>query len=173
MLESDLRLHRAVRDHFQLEDDEDIDFELFDHLVRKIVSLANAFTGMETLSNISLQQAQMLMDHPWPVGGAKVSKNAAKQDMIKEMLGKGKKQKSDNWVSPFGSHFPNPKKKSGYAFYHATYCPETGTYRDADDDLDVLSESESESDTDATKPELTDDQKLWKNAKRMKVHVQA
>jgi len=131
---SDIILHSAIREHFQLQDHEDVDFEMFDHLVRKIVSLSQAFTGMETIDSISFKQAQMLLNHEWPTGGEggdeDDKKNKAKTAMIKVMLGKGKKMTDpqEEWVSPFGKHFPNPNKKSNYSFYHDTYCPETKTY---------------------------------------------
>jgi hypothetical protein len=130
---SDIILHRAIREHFQLKDHEDVDFEMFDHLVRKIVSLSQAFTGMETIEGISFRQAQMLLSHKWPSsdeGSSDDKKDQAKTDMIKAMLGKGKKKTDpeEEWVSPFGVHFPNPNQKSNYGFYHDTYCPETKTY---------------------------------------------
>ena len=130
---SDILLHRALREHFQLQDNEDVDFEMFDHLVRKIVSLSLAFTGMETIESISLNQAQILLNHEWPSekgGSSDDKKDKAKIDMIKEMLGKGKKKPDprEEWVSPFGVHFPNPNQKSNYGFYHDKYCPETKTY---------------------------------------------
>ena len=102
---------------------------MFDHLVRKIVALANAFTGLETMQTVLPHQVNMLLEHQWPGASAGISKAAAKANMIKKMLGRGKK-KSDTWESPFGSHFPNPQKKANYKFYHATYCPETGAYQD-------------------------------------------
>ena len=49
-------------------------------------------------------QADLLLTHPWPTGGAKLSGKAPdKKDMIKDMLGKGrKKDTKERWVSPFG-----------------------------------------------------------------------
>ena len=130
--EADLYLHRVLRKHFQVNDEDDIDFEMFDNLIRKIAALANAFTGMETMQTLSIEQADMLLEHRWPGASAGLSKAAARADMIKRMLGKGTKKIDPEllWVSPFGSHFPNPRKKKFYSFYHATYCPETGKYQD-------------------------------------------
>jgi len=153
--EHDLHLHRALRQHFQPNDEEYIDFEMFDHLVRKIVALANAFTGLETMQTVLPHQVDMLLEHQWPGASAGISKAAAKANMIKKMLGRGKK-KSDTWESPFGSHFPNPQKKANYKFYHATYCPETGAYQD-----EIFS-SEIDEDTEQSK-----EQKLWAAASRL------
>ena len=134
--EDDLDLHRAIRKHFSLKDTEEIDFEMFDHLVRKIIKLAHSFTGMENIQNISEEQADMLLEHEWPTGVVNLGANA-KKDMIKAMLGKAKKKEHDKiWVSPFGSHFPNPRKKSSYHFYHDSFCPVEMTYTEEDDSDD-------------------------------------
>lgn len=118
--ESDLHLNRMLRKHFQLNDNEEIDYAMFDHLVRKIVELSHAFTGRETIPKISLEQALLLREHKWPTGGSAISKNASKSQMMKDILGKGKKPKPavEVWMSPFGNHFPNPRIKSSYSFYH-------------------------------------------------------
>ena len=140
--DSDVVLHRAIRQHFQLQNHEDVDFEMFDHLIRKIVSLSHAFTGMETIQNISFDQVNMLLNHEWPSSGSKISKAGAKKDMIKGMLGRGKKKPNPEelWVSPFGSHFPNPHKKDSYSFYHGTFCPESKSYEPKPDDKPLNSE---------------------------------
>ena len=136
VFEEDLALHRAIRKHFSLRDDQEIDFEMFDHLVRKIVELAHSFTGMETIDTITELQADMLLEHEWPTGVVALG-TKAKKDMIKAMLGKFKKKDVDKiWVSPFGSHFPNPRKKSSYHFYHDSYCPVTNEYTEEDSDSD-------------------------------------
>jgi hypothetical protein len=119
VLLSDIHLHRAIRDHFQLKDDEQVDFEMFNNLVRKIMSLSHAFTGMETIESVTLEQANLLLTHEWPSGGAKISRGPNQVEMIKDLLGKGKKQEEKvKWESPFGTHFPDPKKKKNYDFYH-------------------------------------------------------
>ena len=133
VFEADLALHRAIRKHFQLKDAEEIDFEMFDHLVRKIVKLAHSFTGMETIDTVTEEQADMLLEHVWPTGVLAIGAKA-KKDMVKAMLGKNTKKDHESiWVSPFGSHFPNPRKKSSYHFYHDTYCPEKNSYTQKED----------------------------------------
>ena len=58
------------------------------------------------------------------------------------MLGRGKKKPNPEelWVSPFGSHFPNPHKKDSYSFYHDTFCPESKSYEPKPDDKPLNSE---------------------------------
>jgi hypothetical protein len=138
--EADLALHRAIRKHFQLKDTDEIDFEMFDHLVRKIVKLAHSFTGMETIATVTEEQADMLLEHKWPTGVVAIGAQA-KKDMIKAMLGKKVKKDIEHiWVSPFGSHFPNPRKKSSYHFYHDSYCPESGAYVEKEEESSDSSE---------------------------------
>ena len=126
MLESDLHLNRMLQKHFQLKDNVKIDYDRFDHLVRKIVDLSNAFTGRETIPGISLEQARLLREHEWPTGGSKISKRGAKSQMLKDILGKGKKSNvATPWMSPFGSHFQNPQIESSYSFYLNVRSPKS------------------------------------------------
>jgi len=119
VIEFDLALHRAVRRHFRLEDHQVVDNEQFDCLIRKILHLSHAFTGVETIDTVTLEQADLLLTHHWPSAGAKVAAGPDKAALVKSILGKGKKIEAPaKWESPFGSHFPDPKQKSSYDFYH-------------------------------------------------------
>jgi hypothetical protein len=143
VLESDLFLNRALRKHFQLGDADEIDFEIFDHLVRKVVSIAQAFTGLESIETISCEQAQLLLDHPWPgATGRMKAKQAAKSkiDWIMKMSGRAAPIPKE-WRSPFGAHYPDPKKKSSYGFYHKNFNPENKNYMTPEEmaaEFDVL-----------------------------------
>ena len=107
---------------------------MFDHLVRKIVSLVQAFTGLETIEILTPVQAQLLLDQPWPDPAGEADKQQAqiklekKHILARQLLNRERKNVGEKWVSPFGAHFPNPRKKASYGFYHATYNPETISY---------------------------------------------
>jgi len=127
ILPADVLLHRALRDHFQLKDDEQVEIEMFSNLVRKIMSLSHAFTGMETIESVTLEQADLLLTHAWPAAefdSASDANDSQAKTLIKDLLGKGKTEEEEiKWQSPFGTIFPDPKKKRNSAFYHKTPHP--------------------------------------------------
>jgi hypothetical protein len=127
ILPADVLLHRALRDHFQLKDDEQVDIEMFSSLVRKIMSLSHAFTGMETIESVTLEQADLLLTHAWPAAefdSVSDAKDSQAKTLVKDLLGKGKTEEEEiKWQSPFGTNFPDPKKKRNWAFYHMTPHP--------------------------------------------------
>jgi hypothetical protein len=127
ILSAEVLLHRALRDHFQLKDDEQVDIEMFSSLVRKIMSLSHAFTAMETIESVTLEQADLLLTHAWPAAEFDSVSDAQDSDaktLVKDLLGKGKTgEEKIKWQSPFGTNFPDPKNKRNWAFYHKTRHP--------------------------------------------------
>jgi len=119
-IETDMHLHRCIRKHFQLQDDETFDKVAVTNLVRNIVEKSNTFVGMETMASISNSQGAILLQHDWPTSGSAGKGRAAlKKDIIKTLFKKfGAPPQEPPWASPFGKYYPDPRNEENREFYY-------------------------------------------------------
>ena len=119
-IETDIHLHRCLRTHFQLGEDEMLDKTAVVNMTSHIVERSNRFVGMETMASISNTQIAMLLEHEWPKSGAAgKGRSALKKDMIKTLFKKfGAPREEPPWTSPFGKYYPDPKDETNREFYY-------------------------------------------------------
>lgn len=119
-VETDIHLHRCLRAHFQLADEEMLDKTAVINLTHHIVERSNRFVGMETMGSLSSVQITLLLEHDWPTSGAAGKGRAAlKKDMIKTLFKKfGAPREEPPWKSPFGKYYPDPKDEANCEFYY-------------------------------------------------------
>ena len=120
-IETDIHLHRCLRKHLQLQDDEAFDKVAVVNLIRHIVEKSNTFVGMETMASISNTQGAILLQHDWPTAGSAGKGRAAlKKDMIKTLFKKfGAPIAEPPWASPFGKYYPDPRDEENRYFYYS------------------------------------------------------
>ena len=82
--ETEKLLYKCFCEHFQLEANQRLDEVMSITLMRRVVANSMAFTGMETIENVTKKQGSMLLSHEWPTAGKAIGSRAAmKKAMIK------------------------------------------------------------------------------------------